>query len=249
MASLKGKVAVITGGNSGIGKSAARLFAEEGAQVVIIGRRQDALDAAVSELGRNVIGILCDVADINQHERVAAELKSRFGVVDIYVANAGVINLTSTEKVTAAEYDRQFSINARGVFFGVQSILPILRNGACIILVGSMAATKVLENHAVYAGTKAAIEAFARNWALELKARRIRVNVVSPGPSDTSVLTKLGISDEERPGFLKMMSELNPAGRFGDAEEIARSMLFLASDASRFVNGVNLHVDGGMSLV
>jgi NAD(P)-dependent dehydrogenase (short-subunit alcohol dehydrogenase family) len=150
--------------------------------------------------------------------------------------------------VAVAEYDRQFSVNTRGVFFGVQAMLPVLRDGGSIVLVGSLAATKVLENHAVYAGTKAAIAAFARNWALELKARRIRVNVLSPGPVKTAVLSKLGVSDTELPGFLKLMSDMNPAGRLGGAEELARAALFLASDSGSFVNGIDLHVDGGMAL-
>lgn len=248
MQSLNGKVVVITGGNSGIGKATARLFAEHGAQVVITGRRQDALDAAVAEIGRGLVGIQGDTAELDHHNRVASEIQRQFGGLDHYIANAGVINLAPSAKVTVEEYDRQFAVNTRGVFFGVQSMLPVLRDGGSIILVGSLAATRVLENHTVYAGTKAAIAAFARNWALELKARRIRVNVLSPGPTDTAVLTKLGISDEGRPGFLKMMSEMNPAGRLGTADELAQAAFFLASDSGSFVNGIDLHVDGGMAL-
>lgn len=249
MSGFNGKVAVITGGGSGIGKSTARLFAAEGARVVVVGRSQSALDASVAEIGRQAIGIACDVSDIAQQKRLADDIRSQFGAVDIYVANAGVIDIKPTAEVTPEDYDRQFSINTRGTFFGVQTMLPVLRDGASIIVTGSMAATKVLDNHAVYAGTKAASAAFVRNWALELKSRRIRANMVSPGPSDTAVLTKLGISDAERPGFLKMMSELNPAGRLGDPEEIARAIVFLASEGASFINGVNLNVDGGMSLV
>ena len=248
MRSLDGKVAIITGGNSGIGKATARLFAQHGAQVVITGRRQAALDGAVAEIGLGVVGITGDVADLEHHRHLAAEVRRRFGDADIYVANAGTISLTPSADVTVAAYDRQFAINTRGVFFGVQAVLPILRDGGSIVLVGSLAATKVLENHAVYGGTKAAIVAFARNWALELTSRRIRVNVLSPGPVDTAVLTKLGISDEERPGFLRKMGDMIPAGRFGDADELARAALFLASDAGSFINGIDLHVDGGMSL-
>lgn len=246
--SLKGKVAVVTGGNSGIGKATARLFAEQGAQVVITGRRQDAVETAAAEIGRGVVGLTGDVAELDHHRCLAEELQRRFGGLDIFVANAGVINLAPTSAVTVAEYDRQFAVNTRGVFFGVQALLPILRDGGCIVLTGSLAATKVLENHAVYAGTKAALAAFARNWALELKARRIRVNVLSPGPVDTAVVTKLGVPEADRPAFLEAMGERIPVGRFGEAEELARAALFLASDSGSFVNGSELHVDGGMSL-
>lgn len=248
MTNLNDKTAVVTGGNSGIGKAMARLFVQEGAQVAITGRRQDVLDAAVAEIGPGVFGIRGDVADLEHHSRVACEIRRRFGALDIYVANAGIINLSPSEKVTAAEYDQHFAVNTRGVFFGVQTMLPLMRDGGSLILVSSLAATKVLENHAVYAGTKAAISAFARNWALELKERRIRVNVLSPGPVDTAILNKLGIADADRPGFLELMSGMIPTGRLGEADELARAALFLASDAASFVNGIDLHVDGGMSL-
>jgi NAD(P)-dependent dehydrogenase (short-subunit alcohol dehydrogenase family) len=150
--------------------------------------------------------------------------------------------------VSPDDYDTQFNINTRGVFFGVQSITPLLRDGASVILTSSLAATKVLEHHAVYAGSKAAIAAFARSWALELRARRIRVNVLSPGPVDTAIIGKLGVSDEQRPDFLKMLGDMIPAGRLGEADELARAALYLASDDSAFVNGIELLVDGGMSL-
>jgi NAD(P)-dependent dehydrogenase (short-subunit alcohol dehydrogenase family) len=164
------------------------------------------------------------------------------------MANAGVITLQPSDQVSPDVYDAQFNINTRGVFFGVQSITPVLHEGASIILTSSLAATKVLENHAVYAGSKAAIAAFARSWALELRARRIRVNVLSPGPVDTAIIGKLGVSDEQRPGFLTMLGEMIPAGRLGEAEELARAALYLASPDSAFVNGIELLVDGGMSL-
>lgn len=246
--SLMGKVAVITGGNSGIGKATARLFAERGAQVVITGRRQAAIDAAVAEIGFGVVGVSSDVARLEDSKQLADKLQRHFGGIDIFVANAGIINLAPTSAVTVADYDQQFAVNTRGVFFCVQALLPILRDKGCIVLTGSLAATKVLENHVVYAGTKAALAAFARNWALELKARRIRVNVLSPGPVDTPVVTKLGVPEADRSAFLVAMGEKIPAGRFGEVDELARAALFLASDAGSFVNGTVLHVDGGMSL-
>lgn len=248
MRNLEGKVAVITGGNSGIGKATARLFVRQGAQVVVTGRRQDALDAALPEIGPGVVGVLGDVADLDHHERLAREVQRRFGGADIYVANAGVISLSPSADVTVDAYDRQFAVNTRGLFFGTQAMLPVMRDGGSIVLLGSLAARRVLESHAVYSGSKAAVLAFARSWAMELKARRIRVNVLSPGPVHTAIQAKLGISDDDLPRLVAGMADMIPAGRFGDADEIARAALFLASDDSSFVNGIELPVDGGMAL-
>ncbi|NKM67891.1 SDR family NAD(P)-dependent oxidoreductase [Rhizobium laguerreae] len=248
MQHLKDKVAVITGGNSGIGKATARLFAEEGAQVIISGRRQDAVDRAVQEIGPSAIGFVGDAADLEAHRRLADTVKSRFGGLDIYMANAGIINLTTSAEVNPADYDRHFAINTRGVFFGVQTIAPLIRDGGNIIVTSSLAATKVLPDHTVYAGSKAATAAFAKNWAIEFKSRRIRVNILSPGPVETEILAKLGVSEAERPAFEDYMASLIPAGRLGRPEELARVALFLASDAGSFVNGIELHVDGGMTL-
>ncbi|MEB2518512.1 SDR family oxidoreductase [Pseudomonas sp. YuFO20] len=249
MQRLQGKVAVITGGNSGIGLAAACLFAKEGAQVIITARRQEILNEAIRQIGHGAIGIKGDVASLEHHGEVAEQVRARFGALDVYMANAGVITLTPSQQVTPQEYDAQFNINTRGVFFGVQAITPLLRDGGSIILTSSLAASKVLDGHAVYAGSKAAIAAFARNWALELRARRIRVNVLSPGPVDTAIIGKLGVTEEHRPGFVQMMADMIPAGRLGEAHELAQAALYLASSDSAFVNGIELHVDGGMSLV
>ena len=249
MKRLEGKVAVVTGGNSGIGLAAACLFAQEGAQVIVTARRNETMEQAVSQIGHGAIGIQGDVSDLQHHQQLAHEIKQRFGGLDIYMANAGVITLTPSHEVTPEEYDRQFNINTRGVFFGVQAITPLLRDKASVILTSSLAATKVLDGHAVYAGSKAAIGAFARHWALELRARRIRVNILSPGPVDTPIIGKLGITEQGRPDFLRHMSELIPAGRLGDVQELARAALYLACAESSFVNGVELHVDGGMSSI
>ncbi|WP_426703038.1 SDR family NAD(P)-dependent oxidoreductase [Rhodanobacter sp. Col0626] len=248
MKRLQGKVALITGGNSGIGMATAELFAAEGAQVIVTARRQNVLDEAVHRIGHGAIGIRGDVADIEHHAAVASEVHARFGALDIYVANAGVNTITPSAQVTPEEFDAQFSVNTRGVFFGVQRIAPIMRDGGSIVLTGSLAATRALDGHAVYAGSKAAIRAFARHWALEFKTRKIRVNVLSPGPVDTSILEKMGIPEAERPGFVKAMAGMIPAGRFGEVDELALAALYLASDDSRFVNGIELLVDGGMSL-
>lgn len=248
MQHLKDKVAVITGGNSGIGKASAKLFAEEGALVVVTGRRQDVVDRAAKEIGASAIGFVGDSADLEDHRRLADFVKNRFGNIDIYMANAGIINLVPSAEVTPEDYDRHFAINTRGVFFGVQTMAPLIRDGGSIIVTSSLAATKILPNHTVYAGSKAAIAAFAKNWAIEFKSRRIRVNILSPGPVETEILAKLGVSDADRPEFEDYMASLIPAGRLGRPEELARAALFLASDGGSFVNGIELHVDGGMTL-
>ncbi|WP_342235912.1 SDR family NAD(P)-dependent oxidoreductase [Inquilinus sp. OTU3971] len=249
MQKLRDKVALVTGGNSGIGLAAAKAFAAEGAQVVITGRRRSVVDQAVQEIGFGALGIDGDVADPAHHGRVAEEVVRRFGHLDIYMANAGVNQITHSADVSEAEYDMQFGINARGVFFGVQKMAPILRDGGAIILVGSLASEKVLDGHAVYAGSKAAIGAFARSWAIELKDRGIRVNVLSPGPVDTAILDKLGVPPEKRDSFTAAMAAGIALGRLGGPDELARAALFLASDASSFVTGINLRVDGGMALL
>lgn len=249
MNSLEGKTAIVTGGNSGIGLAAAQLLAAEGATIVMTGRRQDALDAAVRSIGGDAIGIRGDVADPAHHAQVARLVRDRFGGADIYMANAGVNRITPSQHVSEAEYDAQFAINTRGVFFGVQAMAPVLRDGGSIILTGSLASEKVLEGHAVYAGTKAAIGAFARSWAIEFKARRIRVNMLSPGPVETAILDKMGIAPDNRTAFIESVAAAIPLGRLGQPSELAHAALFLASDASSFVTGINLRVDGGMALL
>lgn len=248
MQKLSGKVAVITGGNSGIGLAYAQAFAAEGAHVVIVGRRQDAVDTALASIGPDAMGFVGDVADLAMHDRLLAAVKARFGAIDIYVANAGTAILEPSSAVTADNYDAQFATNTRAVFFGVTKALAFMRDGGSIILTSSIAGSKVMDNHAVYAGSKAAIEAFARNWALELKDRRIRVNVLSPGPVDTPILAKLGITESARPEFDRSMAAAIPLGRLGQPNDLAQAALFLASDDSVFVTGVNLNVDGGMAL-
>lgn len=247
MKMLENKVAIVTGGNSGIGRETARLFASEGAKVIVTGRRQSAVDAVVNEIGNGAFGFCGDTASVDDHRRLVAEVRDRFGKIDIYLANAGVINLSSSASVSEEEYDRHFAINTRGVFFGVQAIAPLIRDGGNIIVTSSLAATKILPQHTVYAGSKAALAAFARNWAIEFRERRIRVNILSPGPVETEILGKLGIGEAERPAFEQEMANLIPLGRLGRPEELARAALFLAATGT-FVNGVELLVDGGMSL-
>lgn len=245
---LSNKIAVITGGNSGIGFATAQAFVAEGARVVLVGRRADAVETAVAALGDQAVGVVGDVADLGAHDAVAAFVAERFGAADIYVANAGAIHIQHSADVAPADYDGQFLTNARGTFFGVQKIIPVLRDGGSIVLTSSIASRKVLDGHAVYAGSKAAIEAFARNWALELKDRRIRVNVLSPGPTDTPIIGKLGVSDDALPAFEAEVARAIPFGRLAAAGELARAAVFLASDDSTFVTGINLAVDGGATL-
>lgn len=249
MAQLAGKTAMITGGSSGIGFAIARRFAAEGAQVIVSGRRAEVLDEAVREIGAGALGLVGDVADPAFHDQAAEDVAAQFGGLDIYVANAGINTIRHSGEVSEAEYDMQFAVNARGVFFGVQKIAPLLRDGGAIVLTGSLASDKVLDGHAVYAGSKAAMNAFARSWALEFKDRGIRVNVLSPGPTDTAILDKLGVPPEQRAAFEAGMAAAIPLGRFGRPEELAEAALFLASDASSFVTGMNLRVDGGMALL
>lgn len=248
MSRLAGKVAVITGGNSGIGFAMAKRFVAEGARVVIVGRRADAVAAAVAKLGAQAVGLTGDIADLATHERVASLVATQFGGADIYVANAGMNLITPSGDVSVDEFDVQFATNTRAVFFGVQKIAPQLRDGGAILLVSSIASAKVLDGHAVYAGSKAAIEAFAQSWALEFKARGIRVNVISPGPVDTPILAKLGVAPEARPAFEATMAGAIPLGRLGRAEEVAAAALLLASGEGSFITGVNLRVDGGIAL-
>ncbi|SEP06660.1 NADP-dependent 3-hydroxy acid dehydrogenase YdfG [Luteibacter sp. UNC138MFCol5.1] len=247
MKRLDGKIALITGGNSGIGLAAARLFAREGAQVIVTARRKDALDEAVAVIGHGALGIVGDVADLAHHAQVASTVRERFGTLDVYMANAGIITVQPSADVTPEGYDAQFGVNTRGVFFGVQAIASVMRDGGSIILTSSLAATRTLDGHAVYAGSKAAIAAFARHWTMEFRARRLRVNVLSPGPVDTAILDKLGVAEADRPAFLEAVTAQIPAGRMGTPDELAEAALFLASDASAFVNGTELHADGGMT--
>lgn len=245
---LKGKTALVTGGASGIGFAAAKLFAANGARVIITGRRQQALDVAVAEIGNGTFAIQGDISDLAHHDQVVRDVREQLGGLDIYFANAGMIVATPSSQVGVDEFDAQFATNTRGVFFGVQKIAPLLRHGGSIILTSSIASGKVLKGHAVYAGSKAAIEAFARSWALEFKERGIRVNVLSPGPVDTPIITKMGVTKEARPEFEAGLAAAIPLGRLGRPEELAHAALFLASDASSFVTGTNIRVDGGIAL-
>jgi NAD(P)-dependent dehydrogenase (short-subunit alcohol dehydrogenase family) len=249
MSKLSGKIAVITGGNSGIGLATAKLFAKEGATVVITGRRQAEINTAVAEIGGNAIGVQGDVSKMADLDRLYAEVKAKFGHIDIIFANAGVAELSPIEAVTEEHFDKTFGINVKGLLFTVQKALPLLVEGGSVILNSSVVNTVGFEGFGVYAATKAAVRSFARTWTAELKGRKIRVNVVSPGPIETPIFDKMGLSVEQIEAFGENITTQVPLGRFGRPDEIAQAVLFLASSDSSYVAGVDLYVDGGMVAV
>jgi NAD(P)-dependent dehydrogenase (short-subunit alcohol dehydrogenase family) len=244
MKKLEGKVAVVTGATSGLALASAKRFVEEGAFVFITGRRKDVLEKAVKEIGRNVVGVQGDAASLEDLDRLFAEVKAKKGHIDILFASAGMAEMgVPIGNVTEAHFDKTFDLNVRGTLFTVQKALPLLKDGGSVILTGSIAGSKGLEGTSVYNASKAAIRSFARTWANDLKRRKIRVNVIAPGPIDTAAVA--GMPREEKAAFAAMV----PLGRFGQPEEIAGPALFLASDDSTFVTGIELTVDGGMAQV
>ena len=249
MKRLEGKVAVVTGGNSGIGLATARRFAEEGAHVFITGRRQAELDAAVKQIGRQATGVQGDVAKLTDLDRLYAAVKQQQGRIDILFANAGGGALAPLGAITEEHFDKTFGVNVKGLLFTVQKALPLFRDGGSIILNASITASKGMEAFSVYSATKAAVRSFARCWTVDLKNRRIRVNAISPGPIDTPGYKNLGLTEEQMEEFKKNVVTTVPMGRMGDPDEIAKAALFLASDDSSYVTGVELFVDGGMAQV
>jgi NAD(P)-dependent dehydrogenase (short-subunit alcohol dehydrogenase family) len=242
MSKLEGKVAVITGGSTGIGFATARLFVKEGANVFITGRRQKELDEAVRAIGRNVTGVQGDVARLADLDRLYEAVRVK-GRIDIVFANAGVAEFAPLGRITEEHFDKLFNINVRGTLFTVQKVLPLLNDGGSIILTGSVAGVKGTPAFGVYGATKAAIRNFARAWTVELKDRRIRSNVLSPGPTETPAL------DQQSADAIARIVSTIPMGRMGEPDEIAKAALFLASDDSSFVTGIELFVDGGRAQI
>jgi NAD(P)-dependent dehydrogenase (short-subunit alcohol dehydrogenase family) len=240
---LDGKVAVITGGNSGIGLATAKRFVAEGASVFITGRRQKELDAAVREIGSNVTAVQGDVSNLADLDRLYETVRRKSGKIDVLFANAGIGELVHLSEATPEHFDKVFDVNVRGLFFTVQKALPLLNDGASVILTGSVAGVKGIPQFSVYNATKAAVRSFARSWTSDLKQRRIRVNVVSPGPIQTPILDP--ISKDVVAQFIEAV----PLQRIGRPEEVASVALFLASDDSSYVTGIDLFVDGGMAQV
>jgi NAD(P)-dependent dehydrogenase (short-subunit alcohol dehydrogenase family) len=249
MGKLEGKIALITGGTSGIGLATAKRFVNEGADVFVTGRRGQELEAAVQEIGKGVTGVQGDVSKRADLDRLFAHIESEKGRLDVLFANAGVAQYGRLGEISEELFDSIFAINVKGVLFTVQQALPLMPDGASIILNASVVGSKGLSSNSVYSATKAAIRSFARTWTTDLKERRIRVNAISPGTIDTPGLNDLLASAAAGQERVQMMHNSVPLGRFGTADEIARAVVFLASDDASYVTGAELFVDGGFAQV
>lgn len=247
---LANKIAVVTGATSGIGLSTAKLFAAEGARVYITGRRKDALDKAVAEIGKGAVGVQADSSNNDDLDRLFAQVKSEQGRLDVLVVNAGGGSMLPLGQITEEQIDDTFGRNVKAVIFTVQKALPLLGKGSSVVLTGSTAGTEGTAAFSVYSASKAAVRNLARSWALDLKGTGIRVNVVSPGATRTPGLVELAGDDrEQQQGLLDYLASRIPLGRVGESEEIAKATLFLASDDASFVNGAELFADGGQAQV
>jgi NAD(P)-dependent dehydrogenase (short-subunit alcohol dehydrogenase family) len=249
MKKLEGKVAVITGGNSGIGLATAQRFVSDGAYVFITGRRQSELNTSVKQIGKNISGVQGDVSNLADLDRLYATVKEQKGRIDILFANAGVGELVPLGAITETHFDKTFGINVKGLLFTVQKALPLFQDDGSIILNASIAASKGIEASSVYSATKAAIRSFARTWTVELKQRKIRVNAISPGMIDTPGLNGLAQSQEQLEQFKTSFVSTVPLGRMGSPDEVAKVVSFLASDDSSYITGIELFVDGGVAQI
>lgn len=245
---LSDKIALVTGGSTGIGLASAQELAAQGAKVYITGRRQQELDAAIALIGSSAKGIRADVSRLDDLDKVYAQIAEESGRLDILFANAGGGDMLPLGAITEEHFDRIFGINVRGVLFTVQKALPLLGAGSSIILTASTVSVKGTANFSVYSASKAAVRNFARSWALDLKGRGIRVNVVSPGPVKTPGLGEL-VAEEERHGLFDALAAQVPLGRIGEPAEVGKAVAFLASDAASFINAIELFVDGGMAQI
>ena len=250
MSKLTGKTALITGGSSGLGLATAKRFVAEGAYVFITGRRQLELDAAAKEIGSNIAAIRSDISNLGDLDSLFAAIKDKRGSLDILFANAGGGVFESLEKVTEKNFDKYFGINVKGTLFTVQKALPLMPAGGAIVLNASMVSIKGFPGFGVYAATKAALRSFARTWAVDLRGRNIRVNVVSPGTIVTpGYKSELGLTDEQIEAFAAQAAAATPLGRTGSPDEVAKAVVFLASDDASYVNGIELFVDGGAAQI
>lgn len=249
MGKLAGKVVVITGANSGIGLASAKRFAAEGARVFMTGRRTDALNAAVSAVGNNAVGVPCDISKLQDIEALFDRVRHEAGHIDVLFANAGGGDFATLDEVTEAHYDRIFDTNVKGTLFTVQSALPLLNNGASVILTGSTSATTGIPAFSVYSASKAAVRAFARGWIMELAPRKIRVNVLVPGATSTPGWHGLSSSETFNQEMIRAVEATTPLSRLADPSEVAAAALFLACDDSSYVNGSELFVDGGAAQI
>jgi len=249
MERLKDKVAVITGGNSGMGLATAQRFVAEGAYVFITGRRQSELDAAVKQISRNITGVRGDVSNLADLDRLYAKVKEQKGRIDILFANAGVGEFAPLGTITEAHFDKIFSVNVKGLLFTVQKALPLFHDGGSIILNASVGASKGVGTTSVYSASKAAVRSFARTWTVDLKHRKIRVNTISPGPIDTPIFDSIAQTEKEINQIKANLVAAVPIGRMGSPDEIAKAVSFLASDDSSYITGIELCVDGGMAQI
>ena len=246
---LDGKVALVTGGSTGIGLAAAKRFAAEGAHVYVTGRRPAELEAAVAEIGESATGVQADSASLADLDRLYAQVASEKGRLDVLFVNAGGGSMLPLGSITEEQYDDTFGRNVKGVLFTVQKALPLLVDGASVILNSSTSSIKGTPGFSVYSASKAAVRNFARSWILDVKDRGIRINVISPGPVETPGLAGLAATPGEKQGMFDYMASQVPAGRLGAPDEIGKAAVFLASDDASFVNGIELFVDGGMAQV
>jgi NAD(P)-dependent dehydrogenase (short-subunit alcohol dehydrogenase family) len=246
---LEGKIAVITGGNSGIGLASAKRLVSDGAHVFITGRRQNELDAAVSEIGKNVVGIQGDVSNLEDLDRLYNTVKDQKGHLDILFANAGIAQFAPLGEISEEHFDNIFRINVKGVLFTVQKALSIFDDRGSIVLNSSIGSSKGVEESSVYSATKAAVRSFARTWTVDLRHRKIRVNAISPGPIDTPIFSNLLQNEEQSEQFKKNIVNTVPMGRMGSPDEVAKAVTFLASDDSSYITGIELFVDGGMAQI
>ena len=247
---LEGKIALVTGGSSGIGLATAQEFIQQGAFVYITGRRQSQLEKSIRALGGSQVkAIRADASNLADLDRLFAQIKQEKGRLDIVFANAGGGSSAPIGAITEEHYEQIFNTNVKGVLFTVQKALPLIPNGGSIILNASVAGSKGMRAFSVYSATKAAVRSFARSWTTDLKERGIRVNVISPGPIKTPILEGLGDTEEQKLGIVQTLTSMVPLGRMGQPEEIGKAAVFLASDDSSFVAGAELFVDGGLAQV
>jgi NAD(P)-dependent dehydrogenase (short-subunit alcohol dehydrogenase family) len=249
MGRLTGKVALVTGANSGIGLAIAKRFSAEGARVFMTGRRQEALDKAVAEVGGDARGVQGDVSNLADLDRLYATIREEAGVIDVLVANAGGGEFAALGNISEEHFDKTFAINVKGTLFTVQKALPLLKDGASVVLTGSTSAVTGIPAFSVYSASKAAIRNFARSWILDLAPRKIRVNVLVPGSTSTPGWHNLAPSNDVHEGMVSSVEATTPLGRLGNPDETASAALFLASDESSFVNGSELFVDGGSAQI
>lgn len=249
MKKLEGKIAIITGGNSGMGLETAKLFVKEGAKVVITGRRKKELDEAAKAIGSNVTIVQGDVSNLSDLDALYATVKKTHGKVDILFANAGIAQPSSIYDATEAHFDKIFNINVKGLYFTIQKALPLMTNGASIIVNSSVAGRKGMHGFSVYSAAKAAVRSLARSLSQDLNDRKIRINSISPGPIETPIFDTMNLTEQQIKDFQTSILATVPLGRMGTSNEIAKAVLFLASDDSSYITGIDLCVDGGFAQV